>query len=86
MTDIIRCKDCKSFQSWRTAEQAEKFGQIYECEKEILSCPEPDDYCSKAERKEVSREDKLNDLANAIESDDSGWWTNKRISAALRNI
>ena len=38
-------------------------------------------------RKEVSRdEDKLIDLANAIESDDSGYWTNKRISSALRNI
>lgn len=39
-----------------------------------------------SERKEVSREDKLIDLANAIESDDSGYWTNKRISSALRNI
>ena len=86
MPDIIKCKDCKYLQRWRTPEQAERFGQVYECEKLILSCPEPDDYCSKAERKEVSREDKLIDLANAIESDDSGYWTNKRISSALRNI
>ena len=34
----------------------------------------------------ISREDRLIDLANAIESDDSGYWTNKRISSALRNI
>lgn len=52
MPDIIKCKDCKYLQRWRTPEQAEKFGQIYECEKLILSCPEPDDYCSKAKIKE----------------------------------
>lgn len=86
MADIIRCKDCKSFQKWRTPEQAEKFGQEYDCEKEILTCPGPDDYCSKAERKEVNLKDKLIDLANAIESDDSGWWTNKRISSSLRAL
>ena len=34
----------------------------------------------------ISREDRLVDLADAIESDDSGYWTNKRISSALRNI
>ena len=34
----------------------------------------------------ISREDRLVDLANAIESDNSGYWTNKRISSALRNI
>lgn len=34
----------------------------------------------------ISREDRLIDLLNAIESDDSDYWTNKRISAALRNI
>ena len=34
----------------------------------------------------VSGYDKLIDLANAIESDDSGYWTNKKISSALRNI
>jgi hypothetical protein len=34
----------------------------------------------------ISREDRLIDLANAIESDDSGYWTNERISSALRNI
>lgn len=34
----------------------------------------------------VSRDDRLLDLANAIDSDESGYWTNKRISSALRNI
>jgi hypothetical protein len=34
----------------------------------------------------ISREDRLIDLANAIESDDSGYWTNKKISSAIRNI
>lgn len=50
MSDIIRCKDCKHLKKWRTFEQAAQFGQIYECDLEILSCPEPDDYCSKAEK------------------------------------
>lgn len=86
MKDCIKCKDCKFFNAWRTSEGAEKHGQIYECSKLVISCPSPDDYCSKAERKEVSREDMLIDLANAIESDDSGWWTKKRILSALRNI
>jgi hypothetical protein len=34
----------------------------------------------------IRRDDRLLDLANAIESDESGYWTNKRISSALRNI
>ena len=34
----------------------------------------------------VSGYDRLIDLANAIESDDTGYWTNKKISSALRNI
>ena len=34
----------------------------------------------------ISRADRLIDLANAIEIDDSGYWTNKKISSALRNI
>ena len=34
----------------------------------------------------VSGYDKLMDLASAIENDDSGYWTNKRISSALKNI
>jgi hypothetical protein len=52
MSDIIKCKDCKYFECWRTPEQAEKFGQIYECEKYVITNPSPDDYCSKAEKME----------------------------------
>ena len=50
MADIIKCKDCKYFNAWRTLEGAEKHGQIYECSKLVISCPSPDDYCSKAEK------------------------------------
>lgn len=52
MKDCIKCKDCKHFKMWRTSEQAEQFGQEYECSLEVLLCPSPDDYCSKAEKKE----------------------------------
>jgi rubrerythrin len=34
----------------------------------------------------ISREDRLVDLANTIENDDSGYWTKKKISSALKNI
>lgn len=56
MPDIIKCKDCKYFNAWRTSEGAEKYGQIYECSKLVISCPSPDDYCSKGERKELEEE------------------------------
>ena len=49
MKDCIKCKDCKFFNAWRTLEGTEKHGQIYECSKLVISCPSPDDYCSKAE-------------------------------------
>ena len=52
MKDCIKCKDCKYFQIWRTPEQAEKYGQVYECSKLVLSNPSPDDYCSRAIKKE----------------------------------
>lgn len=50
--EIIRCKDCKHIQKWRSEESAKKFGQIYECAKNVLACPKPEDYCSYAERRE----------------------------------
>lgn len=53
MKDCIKCKDCKFFNTWRTSEGAEKHGQIYECSKLVLSSPSPDDYCSKAIKKEL---------------------------------
>lgn len=52
MADIIRCKDCKHFEKWRTSESAKRFGQVYECELCVITSPSPDDYCSKAKRKE----------------------------------
>lgn len=52
-SDIIRCKDCKYLQKLRFPEQViKKYGQIYECSLDVMPDPTPDDYCSKAERKE----------------------------------
>lgn len=57
MSDIIKCKDCKHLQAWRSdPEIIEKHGQIYECDLLVMICPSPDDYCSKAERKEENNE------------------------------
>lgn len=52
MPDIIKCKECKYFNAWRTLEGAEKHGQIYECSKLVITNPSPDDHCSKAESEE----------------------------------
>ena len=49
--EIIRCKDCKHLQKWRSEESAKKFGQIYECGIGVLRDPLPDGSCSKAERR-----------------------------------
>lgn len=49
--EIIRCKDCKHLQKWRSEESAKKFGQIYERAKNVFDCPEPEDFCSHAERR-----------------------------------
>jgi hypothetical protein len=51
-SEIIRCKDCKHLQKWRSEESAKKFGQIYECARNVFDCPKPEDFCSHAERKE----------------------------------
>ena len=53
--EITRCKDCKYLQKWRSEESAKKFGQIYECARNVFDCPKPDDYCSWAERKTDGR-------------------------------
>jgi hypothetical protein len=50
--EIISCKDCKHLQKWRSKESAMKFGQIYECARNVFDCPKPEDFCSHAERKE----------------------------------
>lgn len=49
--EIIRCKDCKHLQKWRSEESAKKFGQIYECGRNVLNHPKPEDFCSHAERR-----------------------------------
>ena len=50
-SEIIRCKDCKHIQKWRSEESAKKFGQIYECARSVFYCPKPEDFCSYAERR-----------------------------------
>jgi hypothetical protein len=49
--EVVRCKDCKHIQKWRSEESAKKFGQIYECAGGVLNCPKPEDFCSHAERR-----------------------------------
>lgn len=48
---IIRCKDCKHLQKWRSEESAKEFGQIYACARNVFNCPKPEDFCSFAERR-----------------------------------
>lgn len=50
-SEIIRCKDCKHLQKWRSEESAKKFGQIYECARHVFDCPKPEDFCSHSERR-----------------------------------
>lgn len=53
MSDIIKCKDCKHFEKWPMISEAKKkYGQLYSCALLVITNPSPDDYCSKAERKE----------------------------------
>lgn len=49
--EIIMCKDCKHLQKCRSEESAKKFGQIYECARNVLDCPKPEDFCSWGERR-----------------------------------
>ena len=49
--EIIRCKDCKHLQKWRSEESAKEFGQIYACTRNVFNCPKPEDFCSFAERR-----------------------------------
>ena len=48
---VVYCKDCKYLQKWRSEESAKKFGQIYECIRNVFDCPKPEDFCSFAERR-----------------------------------
>ena len=47
---MITCKECVNLTAWRSGELAERFGAGYECKKNIIMCPTPDDFCSRAER------------------------------------
>ena len=47
---IIRCENCEYFIKQRSEESARKYGQIYECYKNIFMCPQPHDYCSRAKK------------------------------------
>ena len=51
-SEIIQCKDCKHLLKWRSEESAKKFGQLYECGKDILMNPALKDFCSKAESRD----------------------------------
>lgn len=58
MADILKCKDCKYLQKLRFPEQViKKYGQIYECGLDAMPDPTPDDYCSRAKRKEGESDD-----------------------------
>lgn len=49
--EIIRCQNCKHFIGLLDEKSAKKYGQEYECECGRLNKPEPDDFCSRAERR-----------------------------------
>lgn len=57
MSDIVKCKDCKYFEQWRSLESEEKYGQLYSCSLLVITDPSPDDYCSKAKKKELEEEE-----------------------------
>ena len=49
--DLVRCGECKHVIKVRSESAAEKFGQIYECRKEVLNCPNLTSFCSYGERR-----------------------------------
>jgi len=49
---VVRCGECKYVTRWRSEESAKKFGQVYECARGVLTCPDPNDFCCRGERKE----------------------------------
>lgn len=52
VVSVVRCWDCRHVRKWRSEESAKKFGQVYECVKHTIPCPNPNDYCSCGERRE----------------------------------
>ncbi len=49
---VVRCRDCKYVRKFRSEESAKKFGQVYECVRYTIPCPNPTDFCSYGKRKE----------------------------------
>ena len=49
---VVRCWKCKYATRWRSGESARKFGQVYECVRGVLTCPDPNDFCCRGDRKE----------------------------------
>lgn len=49
--DLVRCGECRYLMGLRSESAAEKFGQIYECRKQIINSPNPSRFCSYGERK-----------------------------------
>ena len=49
---VVRCRDCKYVRKFRSEESAKKFGQVYECVRYTIPCPNPTDFCSYGKREE----------------------------------
>lgn len=50
LQEVIRCKDCKYYRDGDCWHEWDNDGRIYY--QSIINEPNPDDYCSRAERKE----------------------------------
>lgn len=48
--ELIRCKDCKYYRDGDCWHELDNDGRIYY--QSVINEPNPDDYCSRAERKE----------------------------------
>jgi hypothetical protein len=48
--ELVRCKDCKYYRDGDCWHECDNDGQIYY--QSVINEPNPDDYCSRAERKE----------------------------------
>ena len=51
VVQVVRCRDCKYVRKYRSEESAKKFGQVYECVRYTIHCPNPDDFCSYGKRR-----------------------------------
>lgn len=50
LTELVRCKDCKYYRDGDCWHEWDNDGRIYY--QSVINEPNPDDYCSRAERKE----------------------------------